>query len=50
MTQGYGTFQEKLLQESGLAEESAETILEMRSVLSEYREWSAKKNSKTKRK
>jgi hypothetical protein len=48
MTPGYGSFQEKLLVESGLADESAETILEMRGVLSEYREWSSKKNNKTK--
>jgi hypothetical protein len=48
MTPGYGSFQEKVLQESGLADESAETILEMRGVLAEYREWSAKKTNRTK--
>jgi len=48
MTPGYASFQERLLKESGLADESAETILEMRAVLAEYREWSAKKNSKAK--
>jgi len=48
MTQGYGSFQEKLLKESGLFEESSETILEMRAVLSEYREWSNKKSIKKK--
>ena len=48
MTSGYGSFQEKILQESGLCDESPETILEMRSLLSEYREWSAKKNNKAK--
>ena len=48
MTPGYGSFQEKVLQESGLVDESAETILEMRGVISEYREWSAKKNNKAK--
>jgi hypothetical protein len=48
MTPGYASFQEKLLKESGLAEESSETILEMRSVLSEYRDWSSKKSIKKK--
>lgn len=46
MTPGYATFQERLLKESGLSEESSETILEMRSILSEYREWSTKKSTK----
>jgi len=48
MTPGYASFQDKLLKESGLCEESSETILEMRTVLSEYREWSAKKSIKKK--
>jgi hypothetical protein len=48
MSSGYGSFQEKLLKESGLADETAETILEMRTVLSEYREWTAKKSNKAK--
>ncbi|NBT57610.1 hypothetical protein EBT16_02385 [bacterium] len=48
MSSGYGSFQDKLLKESGLCDETAETILEMRAVLSEYREWTAKKNSKKK--
>jgi hypothetical protein len=48
MTTGYGSFQDKLLKESGLCDESAETILEMRAVLSEYREWSNKKSIKKK--
>ena len=48
MTQGYGSFQERLLKESGLLEESSETILEMRTVLSEYREWDSKKSAKKK--
>ncbi len=48
MSSGYGSFQEKLLKESGLADETAETILEMRAVLSEYREWTSKKSSKAK--
>jgi hypothetical protein len=39
---GYGSFQEKLIRDSGLNEESAETILEMRHVLAEYREWKSK--------
>jgi hypothetical protein len=46
MTQGYGSFQDRLLKESGLYEESSETILEMRGVLSEYREWTNKKSLK----
>jgi len=50
MSSGYGSFQEKLLRESGLGDETAETILEMRSILSEYREWSSKKNNKAKKK
>ena len=48
MGSGYSSFQEKLLQESGLSEESAETILEMKSILSEYRDWSSKKGMKKK--
>lgn len=48
MTTGYGSFQDKLLKESGLFEESAETILEMRGIISEYREWGAKKSIKKK--
>lgn len=48
MSSGYASFQDKVLQESGLCEESAETILEMKSILSEYREWSAKKSIKKK--
>jgi hypothetical protein len=48
MTQGYGSFQDKVLKESGLYEESSETILEMRTVLSEYREWNNKKSLKKK--
>jgi hypothetical protein len=48
MGSGYSSFQEKLLNESGLCMESAETILEMKSVLAEYREWSSKKSIKKK--
>lgn len=48
MTQGYASFQDKVLKESGLSEESSETILEMRAILSEYREWSSKKSVKKK--
>lgn len=48
MGSGYSSFQEKLLEESGLTLESAETILDMKSVLSEYREWSSKKSIKKK--
>jgi hypothetical protein len=43
MSHGYGSFQDKILKESGLGEETAETILEMRAVLSEYRDWKSKK-------
>jgi hypothetical protein len=46
MTQGYGSFQDRLLKESGLYDESSETILEMRTVLAEYREWNNKKSIK----
>jgi hypothetical protein len=48
MSTGYGSFQDKVLQESGLSEESADTILEMKTILSEYREWSSKKSIKKK--
>lgn len=48
MTPGYASFQDKVLKESGLSEESSETILEMRAILSEYREWSSKKSIKKK--
>ena len=48
MTSGYAGLQERLLKESGLMDESPETILEMRSVLMEYREWNSKKGSKKK--
>lgn len=48
MSKGYGSFQDKVLKESGLADETAETILEMRAVLSEYRDWTAKKSVKKK--
>jgi hypothetical protein len=39
MSSGYSALQDKMLKESGLLEESSETILEMKIVLSEYREW-----------
>ena len=48
MTPGYGSFQERLMKDSGLQEESAETILDMKGVLTEYREWSSKKGIKKK--
>lgn len=48
MTPGYASFQERVLKESGLADESSETILEMRSVLAEYRDWNSKKSVKKK--
>lgn len=41
---GYGSFQDKIIRDSGLSEESAETILEMRQVLAEYREWKSRQN------
>lgn len=39
---GYSSFQDKILRESKLQDESAETILEMKSILSQYREWKSK--------
>lgn len=48
VSSGYGSFQDKLLKESGLCDESAETILEMKGVLAEYREWTSKKSLKKK--
>lgn len=49
MSHGYGPFQEKVLRESGLMEESTDTILEMKAVLADYREWRSKNNSNTSR-
>jgi hypothetical protein len=49
LANGYSSFQERALKDSGLSEESPETILEMRAILAEYREWSAKKSTKGKR-
>jgi len=49
LASGYTLFQERVLRESGLSEESPETILEMRAILAEYREWSSKKSTKGKR-
>ena len=46
MSSGYNSFQEKLIEESGLSEESADTILEMKSTLSEYRDCKSKQDSK----
>lgn len=46
MSSGYNSFQEKLIEESGLSEESADTILEMKSTLSEYRDFKSKQDSK----
>jgi hypothetical protein len=48
VSSGYGSFQDKLLKESGLSDETAETILEMKGVLAEYREWISKKSLKKK--
>jgi hypothetical protein len=45
----YAEFARKILRDSGLAEESADTILEMRSALLDYREYEAKKSSPRKR-
>lgn len=42
LSHGYAPFQEKILRESGLMDESSDTILEMKSVLAEYREWKSK--------
>jgi hypothetical protein len=43
MSPGYAEFQKKLLKESGLADETPDTILEMKYVMSEYREKSKDK-------
>lgn len=48
MGSGYSSFQEKLIVESGLVNETAETILEMKTILADYREWKSKKNLKKK--
>lgn len=50
MSSGYSALQEKMLKESGLLEESTETILEMKLVLSEYREWKAKSSTSSSKK
>jgi hypothetical protein len=44
----YAEHQKKILRDSGLMDETADTILELRSVLVEYREWEAKKSGKGK--
>lgn len=49
MSTGYESFQEKIINESGLYHESPDTILEMKSILAEYREWAAKKGGKGKK-
>ena len=46
MSSGYGRFQEKIIVDSGLIEESPATILEMKSIISEYRTWKEKSSSK----
>jgi hypothetical protein len=43
MSPAYTRMEEKLLVESGLLEESPETIIEMKTVLAEYREFKSKK-------
>lgn len=45
MSSGYNSFQERLIEDSGLSEESADTILEMKTVLSDYRDWKNKQAS-----
>lgn len=47
MSHGYAPFQEKILRESGLMEESSDTILEMKGVLADYREWKSKSRGNT---
>jgi hypothetical protein len=42
----YARHQEKLLRDSGLIDESADTILEMRQAVVDYRAWEEKKSSK----
>lgn len=46
MSQGYGTFQQKIIRDSGLDQESPDTILEMKTILADYREWKGKTASK----
>lgn len=46
MSPGYMEFQKKLLRDSGLDEESPQTILELKSVLAEHREKQAKRKQK----
>lgn len=48
MSSGYAALQDKMLKESGLLDEATDTILEMRVVLGEYREWKAKSSSSKK--
>ena len=49
VSNGFGRFQEKILDESGLSEESPATILEMKSIIAEYRTWKEKQGSTKKR-
>jgi len=49
MSSGYGRFQDKIMRDSGLADESPATILEMKSIIAEYREWKDKSTSRKKR-
>lgn len=42
LSPGYAPVQRKILKESGLFSESPHTLLEMRSVLAEYKDWASK--------
>ncbi|TXH14220.1 MAG: hypothetical protein E6R03_09700 [Hyphomicrobiaceae bacterium] len=48
MTPAYADVARKILRDSGLGDESPDTILEMRAALVEYREWKAKTSGKRK--
>lgn len=45
-TPGYAAVQQRLLAESGLADESAETLLNLRAILAEYREHLSRQGGK----
>ena len=44
MSPGYARFQERVLEESGLLQESTETILAMKSLMAEYRQFKQNKS------
>jgi hypothetical protein len=45
MSPGYSEFQKRILRDSGLDEETPDTILELKRVLTEAREYEAKKQA-----